>query len=267
MSTIKNIRKALATVNNSTARGLVSYMNGHLAISLAARAEKSAQVAWDADHAWETVRKAALGKNATEQAKEERDFLRDLRKLTFDGYRADFNAVAKVARADCRDAVNSILGASKQSEKRVALRTAYNAYVGAVESGFDTAKVGVFNRTLGRWLVSKKCGLGLETSEGTVNQIVKRMTPAFGVKTASKTDYLKINITGTAALTEAQFSTRLIAALAILADCGTLNPENGLPEERVEACMDIYGLYDENFPCDADHDHVEFDWSARSLDF
>lgn len=262
MSTIKNIQKALATVNNSTARGLVSYMNGHLAISLAARAEKSAQVAWDADHAWETVRKAALGKNATEQAKKERDFLRDLRKLTFDGYRADFNAVAKVARADCREAVNNILGASKQSEQRAALRPAYVSYVAAVESGFNAAKVATFTRLLGRWLVSKKCGLGLETSECTVNQIVKRMVPAFGVKSASKSDYLKINITGTAALTEAQFSTRLIAALAILADCGTLNPENGLPEERVEACMDIYGLYDENFPCDADRDHVEFDWEA-----
>lgn len=262
MSTVKNIVKALATVNNSTARGLVSYMNGHLAISLAARAEKSAQVAWDADHAWETVRKAALGKNATEQAKEERDFLRDLRKLTFDGYRAEFNAVAKVARADCREAVNAILGASKQSEKRVALRAAYAAYVGAVESGFDAAKVAVFNRVLGRWLVSKKCGLGLETSEGTVNQIVKRMTPAFGVKAAAKSDYLKINITGVAALTEAQFATRLVAALAILSDCGTLNPENGLPQERVEACMDVYGDFDENFPCDADCEVVEFDWST-----
>ena len=267
MSTIKNIQKALATVNNQTARGLVAYMNGHLAISLAARVEKRAQVEWDASHAWETVRKAALGKNATPEAKEERDFLRDLRGLAFDGYRADFNAVAKVARADCRDAVNNILGASKQSEKRVALHTVYVAYVGAVESGFDGTKVGVFNRTLGRWLVSKKCGLGLETSEGTVNQIVKRMTPAFGVKSAAKADYLKINITGTAALTEAQFATRVIATLAILADCGTLNPENGLPEERIEACMDIYGLYDENFPCDADCDRIEFDWSARSLDF
>lgn len=263
MSTTGNIKKALATVNNKSARALVAYMNGHLAISLAARAEHEAQVQWDALHTWETIRKAAASKKATPEQKEERDFTRELRNLAFEGFRAKYNEAAKVARADCREAVNAMFGAGKKSERRVAIRPAYCAYVAAVNSGFESAKVATFNRLLGRWLVSENCGLGLKTSEGTVNHIVKRMTPALGVKAAAKSDYRKINITGVAALTESQFIARVVAVLAVLADCGTLNPENGLPQERVEACMDIYGLYDEDFPCTADAPaKVEFDWSA-----